>query len=99
MEEASISESITERLLRVLLKFAFFLEPLAPTAITLYVDRRLNRYKNCGAIGNYKTVTKRLGKFHYCIQIDLDLTGVQAVNFLGDLFPNQLNALRRWFHD
>lgn len=99
MEQASVSDFVIERLLRVLLRVVFFFEPLAPTAITLLVNRRLNNFKESGAIGNYKTVTKRLEKFHYRIQIDLDLTGIQAVHLLSDLFPSQSNTARRWFHD
>jgi hypothetical protein len=29
----------------------------------------------------------------------LDLTGMQAVHLLGNLFPRQFNRFRRWFHD
>ena len=95
----SISESLIESSLKVLLRAVFILEPLAPTAITLLTNRQMSRFKNRRAIGNYKTVTKRLGRFHYCIQIELDLTGPQAVHLLSNLFPNQLSGLRRWFYD
>ena len=98
-EKESISESIIESSLRVLLRAVFILEPLAPTAITILTNRQMSRFKNRGIIGNYKTVTKRLGRFHYRIQIELDLTGPQAVHLLSNLFPNQLRVLRRWFHD
>jgi len=98
-EKESISESLIESSLRVLLRAVFILEPLAPTAITLLTNRQMSRFKNRGAIGKYKTVTKRSGRFHYCIQIELDLTGPQAIHLLSNLFPNQLSVLRRWFHD
>jgi hypothetical protein len=74
-------------------------EPLAPTAITLLINQQLHRFKNAGAIGKYKAHTKRLGKFHYRIEIDLDLTGIQTVHLLANLFPEQFNRFRRWFHD
>jgi len=98
-ETESVSESLVESAVRVLLRVAFVFEPLAPTAITVLMNQQLHRFKKAGAIENYKTKTKRLGKFHYRIQIDLDLTGIQAVHLLANLFPKQLSRFRRWFHD
>ena len=98
-EEESVSESLIESAVRVLLRVVFVFEPLAPTAITILMNQQLHRFKEAGAIGNYKTKTKRLGKFHYRIEIDLDLTGMQAIHLLANLFPKQLSRFRRWFHD
>ena len=98
-EEESVSESLIESALRVLLRVVFVFEPLAPTAITVLMNQQLHRFKETGAIGDYKTHTKRLGKYHYRIETDLDLTGIQAVHLLGNLFPKQLSRFRRWFHD
>ena len=98
-EEESVSESLIESAVRVLLRVVFVFEPLAPTAITLLMNQQLHRFKEAGAIGDYKTHTKRLGKYHYRIEIDLDLTGMQAIHLLGNLFPTQLSRFRRWFHD
>lgn len=98
-EEETVSQSLIGSVIRVLLRVAFVFEPLAPTAITLLMNQQLHRFKEAGAIGNYKTHTKRLGKYHYRIEIDLDLTGMQAVHLLGNLFPKQLSRFRRWFHD
>jgi len=98
-KEESASESLIDSVVRVLLRVVFVFEPLAPTAITVLMNQQLHRYKEAGAIGNYKTKTKRLGKFHYRIEIDLDLTGMQAVHLLANLFPKQLSRFRRWFHD
>jgi hypothetical protein len=99
MTEESVSESLIESAVRVLLRVVFVFEPLAPTAITVLMNRQLRRFKERGAIGNYKTKTKRLGKYHYRIEVNLDLTGVQAIHLLGNLFPGQFNRFRRWFHD
>jgi len=99
VQEESISQSLIESTVRVLLKVAFTFEPLAPTAITVLVNRQLNRYKMSGMIGNYKAKTRRLGKFHYRIEVNMDLTGMQAVHILANLFPQRLNRYRRWFHD
>jgi hypothetical protein len=97
--EESISESLIGSATRVLLRVAFAFEPLAPTAITVLMNQQLRRFKEGGAIGDYKTHAKRLGKFHYLIEIDLDLTGMQTVHLLANLFPQQLSRFRRWFHD
>jgi hypothetical protein len=95
----SVSESLLDSAVRVLLKVAFAFEPLAPTAITVLMNQQMHRFKEAGVIGDYKTHVKRLGKFHYRIEINLDLTGMQTVHLLTNLFPNQLSMLRRWFHD
>ncbi len=98
-EEESVSESLIGSAVRVLLRVVFVFEPLAPTAITILMNQQLHRFKEAGAIGNYKTKTKRLGKYHYRIEIDLDVTGMQAIHLLANLFPKQLSRFRRWFHD
>jgi hypothetical protein len=97
--EESVSESLIGSAVRVLMRVAFVFEPLAPTAITVLMNQQLHRFKEAGAIGTYKTRTKRLGKYHYRIEMNLDLTGMQAVHLLGNLFPKQLSRFRRWFHD
>jgi hypothetical protein len=88
-----------ESTIKVLFRLGLVFEPLAPTAITVYLNQQLQKYKNAGAICNYKAHTKRLGKFHYRIQLDLDLTGKQAIHLLGNVFPRQFKRFRRWFHD
>ncbi len=95
----SISESLIESATKVLLRVAFAFEPLAPTAIVVLVNQQLHRYKDAGAIDDYKTKAKRLGRYHYRIEVDLDVTGMQTIHLLGNLFPRQLNRYRRWFHD
>lgn len=97
--EESVSESLIGSAVRVLMRVAFVFEPLAPTAITVLMNQQLHRFKEAGKISEYKTHTKRLGKFHYRIEIDLDLTGMQTIHLLGNLFPKQLSRFRRWFHE
>ena len=92
-----MSSPIAERFTGVLLRVAFFFEPLAPSAISYYLRRRLNEWKREGLISEYKTRTRRLGKFHYKIEVDLDLNSRQAIHVLNDLLPNQMKGLRRWF--
>jgi hypothetical protein len=95
----TVTEALMDSAIRVLLRVVFVFEPLAPTAITVVMNQQLHRFKESGAIANYKTKTKRLGKYHYRVTIDLDLTGKQAVHLLNNLFPKQLRRFRRWFHD
>jgi hypothetical protein len=95
----TISESLVGAAVRVLMRVAFIFEPLAPTAITVLMNQQLHRFREAGTIGEYKTHTKRLGKYHYRIEIDLDLTGLQAVHLLSNLFPREISGFRRWFHD
>jgi len=97
--EESVYESLVDSAVRVLMRVAFVFEPLAPTAITVLMNQQLHRFKEAGAIGDYKTRTKRLGKYHYRIVMDLDLTGMKAAHLLGNLFPKQISRFRRWFHD
>ena len=99
MANESVSASLLESTLRVMLRIVFVFEPLAPTAIVVAVNRQLSKYKTSGVIGNYKTKAKRLGKYHYRVEVDLDVTGMQAIHLLTNLFPRQLNRFRRWFHD
>lgn len=81
-----------------MMRIAFRFEPLAPTAITVYINQQLHRFKEEGAIGNYKTHTHRLGKYHYRIEVDLDLTGGQAKYLLQNVFPTQIDGLGRWLN-
>ena len=89
--------SVGERVFRRFLRAAFVFEPLAPRAISYYLARWLKKWKQQGLILDYKTRTKRLGKFHYRTRIDLDLSFDQAVYILGDL-SNRLKKVRRWFN-
>jgi hypothetical protein len=99
MTSESISESLIESTVRVMLRLAFRFEPLAPTAIALVMHEQLHRYRDGGIISDYKTHTKRLGKYHYRIEIDLEVTGMQAAHLLANIFPKQLSRYGRWFHD
>ncbi|MGE5556839.1 MAG: hypothetical protein ACM3UY_11375 [Methanocella sp.] len=99
MQKVSVSGSLIESATRVLLRIALAFEPLAPAAITVLLNQQLHRYKEGGIVGDYKTHTKRLGRYHYRIEIDLDLTGMQAYHLLGNVFPKQLGRFGRWFHD
>ena len=90
-----MSSHVSDRLFNVFLRFAFFLEPLAPPAISYFLSRRLNQLKQQGKISEYNAQTRRLGRFHYKIDVDLDLTGEQAFHVVDDMLPKQLKHLRR----
>jgi hypothetical protein len=78
-----------------MVKVVSVFEPLAQRAISYYLTRTLKEWKKQGLISEFETRTRRLGKFHYKIEIDLDLTSKQALHVLDDLLPNQLKNVRR----
>ncbi len=90
-----LSDVASERLFNIFLRFAFVLEPLAPPAISYYISRRLDHLKQKALIGEYKAKTKRLGKFHYKVEVDMDLTGKQAFYVVDDMLPKRFKHLRR----
>ena len=94
--ENYMSERISQRFFSLMLRIAFVFEPLAPRAISYFLTRKLKELKEQGLISEFKTKIRRLGKFHYKIEIDFDLTEKQAYYVLGELFPNQLKGVRRW---
>jgi hypothetical protein len=81
------------------MRIAFRFEPLAPTAITVYLNQQLHRYQEQGLICEYKTHAKRLGKYHYQIQVDLDVTGRQAAYLLRNFSRGQISGFGRWLYD
>jgi hypothetical protein len=71
-----------------MVRAAFIFEPLAPRFISYYLGQRLKDWQEQGRISEFATKTKRLGKFHYKIVVDLDVTSEQARQLLDDLLPN-----------
>ena len=92
-----MSSRISQKFFEVLFSVAFVFEPLAPRAITYIVTRRLKEWKKRGLISEFKTRTRRLGKFHYRIEIGLDVTSNQALHVLSNM-QNQLKSVRRWLN-
>lgn len=91
-----MSSSVREKITGLLLRVAFAFEPLAPTAISFFLGRRLNELKKKGLISNYRSRTQRLGKFHYRIKIDIDVNSTQALQIVNNFLPNPLSGIRRW---
>ena len=64
-------------------------EPLAPPFISLYLRRRMERWRKEGLFVDYEVKTKRMKKFHYKVDIDLDLTQEQ----FGNVFSKTLEKM------
>jgi len=85
---------IMERLVPLLaIAFPLF-EPLLPRYISANVRKRLKNLKQQGVILDYKTKTRRLGKLHYKIAVDLDLTQEQMTLILRELSDQARRTLR-----
>ena len=65
-------------------RFVLFLEPISPRFVSFLVRRRLNAWKQDGVIDDFKVRTKRVGKFHYKVVVDLDFTPLQARHVMTD---------------
>ena len=93
-----MESTVTGKILGRFLRFAFIFEPFAPPALTIYLRRRLGAWKSQGYISDYSAKTKRLGVFHYRIQVELELNGRQASYLYEKLLPNEISMLRRWLN-
>jgi hypothetical protein len=82
--------------MRVLLRLAFAFEPLASTAISYYTTRTLRGWEKQGLISDFKTHTKRLGKIHYKVEIEVEVNPEQAHYILAHVLAKPLKTLGRW---
>lgn len=62
-----IIESSTKVLMKIVFRFEFFY----PQAINFFLNQKLKEYKSKGQISDYKLKTKRRGKYHYFLEMDL----------------------------
>jgi hypothetical protein len=76
---------IMERFVPLFAKAFPLLEPLLPRYITRNVRRRLKNLKERDMILDYKAKTRRLGKLHYKIAVDVDLRQEQAAAIIKEL--------------
>lgn len=88
-----LSTSFSSLRVRLVLLF----EPISPRFVSFLLRRKLKEWKNEGLIDGYNTKTKRIGKFHYKIYLDLDLTSGQAGRILRDTLIQALKRIRRWY--
>ena len=86
---------MSSRFFSLLTRFVLFLEPIAPHFVSFLLGRKLKEWKSKGLIDDYKTKTKRIGKFHYEIYVDLDLMAEQARRMLTSWLIQVLNGNRR----
>jgi hypothetical protein len=93
-----LESTVTGRILGRFLRFAFFFEPVAPPFVSFYLRRRLGVWKREGIISNYSTKTRRLGVFHYRIQVELELNGSQFHYIIRNLLPEEIGGVRRWLN-
>ncbi len=99
-EAKRISFVIGPRLIGLLFRVGLVFEPLAPPAISFYLSRSLlHEWKQKGLILDYAVHTKRLGKFHYKIKIDLDVNANQAHHFFTHVLPEYSKTYGRWLND
>jgi hypothetical protein len=79
----------------LLAKFILLFEPISPRFVSFLIGGKLKEWKNKGLIEYYKTKTKRTGKFHYKIYLDLGLTPEQASRIVRDPLIKALKRIRR----
>jgi hypothetical protein len=91
-----MAAEISRTFSRFLVRVAFVFEPLTPQLVSYYVGQTFKKWKQQNLIVSCKTRTKRLGKFHYKTQIDVDLSSEQTAYILDKLTDKLKNA-RRWF--
>jgi hypothetical protein len=75
-------------------RFVLFLEPISPRFVSFLIRRRLNVWKREGVIDGFKVQTRRVGRFHYKVVVDLDFTPFQARHVMTDALT-RLSRVRR----
>jgi hypothetical protein len=96
--EFAVSAIISSKLLAFMLRLAFFFEPLAPQAIEYLANRSLRDWKRKGLVSKYKARTKRLGRFHYKLIVEMEVNSDQTHYLLGHLLPTRFEVIGRWFN-
>jgi len=76
---------MSSRFFSFLVRIAFIFEPISPRLVSLFLGRKLKEWKNRRLIDNYKTKIKRIGKFHYIIDMNLDVTPEQVRSTIASL--------------
>jgi hypothetical protein len=87
--------SLNDVLVRLGLKYIGFFEPLANQGISYFLNGQLKKYKKQGLISEYRTKTKRLGKWHYKIEVYLDASPRQFIIILKGLSYEIRKLVRR----
>jgi hypothetical protein len=77
-----MSSRVSVRLIAILVDLFPFLEPFIPPFVSLYLSRQLSKWKDLGLISDYSRKIRRLGRLHYEVSIDLELTQKQVDRIL-----------------
>jgi len=80
-------ESVRNFFARALLVF----EPMGARFLSFFLRRKMKGWQKEGLLDSYKVRTKRMKKFHYKVDIDLDLTQEQ----FGNIFSKTLEKMKR----
>ena len=64
---------VSFRVLRLLGKFLFFLDRLAPSLLSLFLKRILYKLVNNRTIARYRLNVDRIKSFHYRVNLEVDL--------------------------
>ena len=80
-----VEDRMSSRLFSLLVRFGFVFEPISPRFVSFLLGRKLKEWKNKRLIDDSKTKTRRICKFQYKIDMDLDLTPEQAKNMVRRL--------------
>jgi hypothetical protein len=84
MEDSNIP-SFRTRFIGFAMRRSRFFEPFAPLGISYYLKGQLKQYRQRGKIEAYHTKVKRMGKWHYKIEVNIDVTTSQTAELLTDL--------------
>ncbi len=95
LEEILIAISMNPKLMNFLVRVALAFEPLAPTAISYYLSRTLRDWEMQGLIKDYRAHTRRLGKFHYRVEIDVEVNSKQAHYILNNIILKRFRTSGR----
>ena len=53
------------------MKIAFNFEIFYPQAMKFFLNRKLKQFKDDGKLDDYNVKTKRIGKYHYFLEMDI----------------------------
>jgi hypothetical protein len=86
---------LSSNLSRLFARIALFFEPVSPRFVSFWLKRRLKHWKDRGMVDDYKVKTTRTAKFHYRIEVNLDLSPQQAKRMLDGTLIRVLRRLGR----
>ena len=79
-------------------RLSFISEPLLPLFLSHFLNKQLRQWKEGGLINDYKAEAKRIQKFHYKIDVNLDLTSDQAKKIINESMIRVSKRVRRWVY-